>query len=209
MRNSIQNLEPFSLPHRIGVVGFTLLELVISVSIIGIIILLVGNAMRLGFRSVDSGEKKIQSLERIRASLKTIDSQIQSSIPFIAEESESLFYFKGEKGFLKFPTNYSVFGGQRGYVVATYRVASDDYRRKSLYLSENVSDIKEEKETKLLDGFDEIYFEYHHRNLLTGEEKWIEDWIDISSIPEKIRLTLVQGTKSFSFIIPLRARSPK
>src|SRR3989304_6144706 len=44
--------------------GFTLLELLISIVMLGIMILIVTGAMRLGFRSVDAGEKKAESLER-------------------------------------------------------------------------------------------------------------------------------------------------
>jgi general secretion pathway protein J len=61
--------------------GLTLLELIISITIIGIIILIITGAMQLSFRSVESGEKKIEALERMRSSLAVIDSQIQSEIP--------------------------------------------------------------------------------------------------------------------------------
>src|SRR5512136_1554467 len=61
--------------------GFTLLELMISITLIGIIAVIIAGAMRLGYRSVDAGERKIESLERMRVSLTLIDSQIQSEIP--------------------------------------------------------------------------------------------------------------------------------
>src|SRR3989337_1653647 len=57
--------------------GFTLLDLIISITIIGIMVLIIAGATRLGFRSVDAGEKKIESLERMRSSLSLISSQIQ------------------------------------------------------------------------------------------------------------------------------------
>ena len=61
--------------------GFTLLELIISITLLGIIVLVTVGAMRLGSRSVDSGEKRIASLERIKSSLNIIESQIQSEVP--------------------------------------------------------------------------------------------------------------------------------
>ncbi len=37
--------------------------------------------MRLGYRSLDKGEKKAEALERFRVSLNLMDAQIQSGIP--------------------------------------------------------------------------------------------------------------------------------
>jgi len=187
--------------------GFTLLELLISITIIGVIVLMVGSAMRLGFRSVSSGEKKVQSLARMRASLEIIDSQIQSSIPLVRPEGKTLFYFKGTKESLQLSSNYSIWRLQRGFIIASYRVMPDEHSKKSLYVSEHIIGIKEKRDAKLLEGFDEIYFEYFYKDPLEGEEKWIVEWTDDSLIPKKVRLNLINGAKRFSLIIPIRARS--
>src|SRR3989337_2471377 len=68
--------------------GFTLLELLISIVMLGIIMVILVGALRLGFRSVESGEKKIESFERMRVSLSIIDSQIQSQIPLTYQNEE-------------------------------------------------------------------------------------------------------------------------
>lgn len=187
--------------------GFTLLELIISVTIIGIIVLMVMGAMRLGFRSVSSGEKKMESFERMRASLTIIDSQIQSGIPVTyIEDGDLKYYFKGQRGLLQLSTNYSLWDRQRGYVVVTYRVVSDVSGKKSLYASENIIGIKDKREVKLLDGFDEMYFEYFYKDPIDGKEKWVEEVKYNLYIPEKVRLHIVDGTKRLSINIPVRAR---
>ena len=61
--------------------GFTLLELLISLVMIGVIALIIAGAIRLGVRSVSKAEEKIDFLERTRASFHIIDSQIQSQVP--------------------------------------------------------------------------------------------------------------------------------
>jgi len=50
--------------------GFTLLELLISLVMIGMIAIIISSAMRLGIRAVSTGETKIDHLERTRASLR-------------------------------------------------------------------------------------------------------------------------------------------
>lgn len=207
MRNSIIINFKFLIfkPRRDG---FTLLELIITITIIGIIVSIVAGAMRLGFRTVSSGEKKMESLQRMRSSLTIIDSQIQSGIPVTyMEEGDLKYYFRGQKGLLQQSTNYSLWDRQRGYVVVTYRVASDDFGKKSLYASENVIGIKDKREVKLLDGFDEIYFEYFYKDQVEGKNKWIEEWTYNLFLPEKVRLHIVDGGKRVSIIIPMRVRS--
>ena len=118
--------------------GFTLLELLLSVSLIVIITAIVGGAIRLGYRSSDSGEKKIDSLERLRMSFRIIDAQLQSEIPLTREgENGREFYFKGNEKSLQFSTNYSVWDGRRGYILASYRIEPDGYGKQVMHISEN------------------------------------------------------------------------
>lgn len=187
--------------------GFTLLELVISITIIGIIVLIIAGATRLGFRSVDAGEKKIESLERMRSSLWLIDSQIQSEIPLTFDEGGSRkFYFKGGRDLLQFATNYSLTGGERGYVLAAYRVVPGDRGKPVLYLTESGIGMTTGTETRLLDVFDEISFEYFYKDPTTEQGSWVQQWTEETAMPEKIRVHFVEGTKDLALIIPMRSR---
>jgi general secretion pathway protein J len=187
--------------------GFTLLELLISIVILGIIILIVAGAMRLGFRSIDAGEKKAESLERFMSSLNIIDSQIQSLLPLTSNEEGTVnSNFTGNRESLQFSTNYSIWGVQEGYVTVSYDVSSEDTGKPVLYATENIVGTEDSRETKLLDSFDEIYFDYFYKDPTEEEGKWIEEWTDDENLPEKIRLHLVTGQRDFSLIIPVRVR---
>jgi general secretion pathway protein J len=191
--------------------GFTLLELLISILILGIIIVIVAGAMRLGFRSVDAGEKKAESLERFMSSLNIIDSQIQSLLPLTSneegnEEGSVNSNFTGSKESLQFSTNYSIWGVQKGYVTVSYDVSSEDTGKPVLYATENIMGTEDSRETKLLDSFDEIYFDYFYKDPTEEEGKWVEEWTDATTLPEKIRLHLVTGQRDLSLIIPVRVR---
>ena len=186
--------------------GYTLLELLLSISLIVIIITIVGGAIRLGYRSSDAGEKKIDLLERLRTSFRTIDVQLQSEIPLTHEgENGREFYFKGDEKSLQFSTNYSVWDGRRGYVLALYRIEPDGYGKQVMHLSENTIGLEGKRETRLFDNLDDIYFEYFNKDT-SNEDKWISRWTETNDIPQRVRVHLVQGTKKFSIIIPMRAR---
>lgn len=191
--------------------GFTLLELMISIVLLSVIILIIFSAARLGFRSIDIGGKKIEGLERNRNSMNIINAQVQSMAPltYTAPNAKNPRpnYFKGDGGHLQFSTNYSIWGGERGHVVVSYRVESDNNGKQGLYAAENTVGVEDYKETKLLDSLEKLSFEYFYKGPTDEKGGWIEEWTDDTAIPVKIRLNIIIGRSDISMIIPMRANS--
>jgi prepilin-type N-terminal cleavage/methylation domain-containing protein len=186
--------------------GLTLLELMISIVLVGTILLIVSGAMRLGYRSVDSGEKKVESLERFRSSLAIISAQLQSGMPLVSREDVSRrYYFNGAADSLRIATNYSIWGGQKGHVIVEYRVETDGNGIQSLIAGENMVGAEKKNETLLLQGFNAIFFEYFFKDATAPEGRWANEWTEKTKLPVKIRLRLIQGRKEVSMIIPVRA----
>ena len=188
-----------------GSSGFTLLELMISFVIIGIIVVIIASAMKLGLQAVDKGENKIDSLERIRTSMNIVESQIQSMTPLTYDDNgEKKRYFAGAADSLQFSTNYSIWGGERGYAVVSYTVETDGDGKQTLKASENVVGMENSREATLMKSFDKIYFEYFYKGPTDEKGKWVEKWDDDINFPEKMKLHLVYGGSDFSMIIPIR-----
>jgi general secretion pathway protein J len=188
--------------------GFTILELTISISLIGLIVLIILGALRLGYRSIESGEKRIEYLERIRSSFNIIDSQIQSYSPLTYEDQgEKKYYFQGKRGLMQFSTNYSVWGGEKGYVVATYTVTPAENGKQILYVTEHIVGLESTREAKLFDHFDAIYFEYFSRDPIEQIGTWVDEWTKQDNVPEKVKIHFIEGPKDLTLIIPLRIKS--
>ncbi|MGD0884288.1 MAG: prepilin-type N-terminal cleavage/methylation domain-containing protein [Thermodesulfovibrionales bacterium] len=202
-----QRLNTARAPLRGSREGFTLLELMVSMAVLGLIVLIVAAAMKLGFRSVEAGEKRMDSIERTRASLTLIEYQIQSEIPLFVNDNGTLkSSFTGDKTSLQFFTNYSIWGGEKGYVSVSYSVESDSAGKKILSVSENIIGVSNSAETRLLNGYDDIFFEYFYKDPTEEEGQWVEKWPDDTSIPDKVRIHLVNGYKDYTLIVPMRAR---
>jgi len=185
--------------------GFTLLELIISITLVAIIVLIVAGAASLGYRSFSTGERKLNAIERLRASLIIIDAQIQSGVPLTLEDGGvKQYYFVGEQDSLKFSTNHSIWGGQRGYVIVNYRVEADNQGKRTLFASEYKIGMENQKETKLLEGFNEITFDYFRQDVTEEEGEWVTQWVDEEMMPTKIRLNLARGSTSLAYIMPVR-----
>ncbi len=184
--------------------GYTLLELLISMSLLVLILVIAIGAMRLGSRSVAAGEKKMDAQERIRTVLSTMDAQIQSHIPLTyQEEGNKKYYFRGDKKNLRFSTNYSIWNGRNGYVIVTYKVEGDPDGREVLSASEQVPGIEGLRETRFMEA-SLISFEYFLKDPSEEQGKWVEMLSDGLAIPEKIRVRVTQGTKQLSLVYPVR-----
>jgi len=187
--------------------GFTLLELMISIVLVTIIVILLGSSMRVGYRSLERGEEKAESMERFRVSLRLLDSQLQSGLPLtIKEDGLNRSVFVGRRDRMTIASNRSLFRGGRGYVIASYRVESDTNDKRTLFVQETTIGFDKGEETKLLEGFDEIRFEYYQVDDMKGEGRWVEEWTDETRFPGKVKLHLGQGTRRFSLIIPVHVK---
>src|SRR5512147_2246227 len=132
-------MKVFGLDYR-GQSGFTLLELLISITLLGLIVLITAGALRAGYRSTEQGQNKIEALERFRTSLNIIESQVQSACIIKKKAGSELdldvFQLKGERTKLQFRSLYSLWGGARGPVSVIYEIRDEAGRGKTLYVSE-------------------------------------------------------------------------
>jgi general secretion pathway protein J len=187
--------------------GFTLLEVLVSIALITLIVAIVGASMRMGYRSIEKGENKATALERFKVSLSLMDAQIQSAMPLKTTDDEiNRYLFEGKKDSLKFASNYSLMGGQRGYALVAYNVQTDVDNKHALFIQENTVGMENQKEIKLLEGLDDIHFEYFFKEPTAEEGQWVEEWTDTTAMPEKVRIHLAWGNKQISLIVPMRTR---
>jgi prepilin-type N-terminal cleavage/methylation domain-containing protein len=96
--------------------GFTLLELILSLAIVGIIIALGLGAIRLGISARDVGERKVDTYQRLRIITEQLTQKLQSTYPvFVTQKGGSaiaqslsslkrIMAFEGESNSLRFVT---------------------------------------------------------------------------------------------------------
>ena len=96
--------------------GFTLLELILSLAIVGIIIALGLGGIRLGISARDVGERKVDTYQRLRIITEQLTQKLQSTYPvFVIQKdvssaaqklasSKRIMAFEGESNSLRFVT---------------------------------------------------------------------------------------------------------
>ena len=186
--------------------GFTLLELLISLTLLVVIVVITMGAMQLGSRSVAAGEKKMNDRERFRTVLSLIEAQIQSQLPLTYEEAgKRRYYFRGDETTLRFSTSHSIWSGRRGYVIVDYRVEADDSGKEVLSASEQIPGIEGRWNTPLLEAKG-ISFDYFYRDPTEEKGEWVGVLPEGPVIPEKIRFRLTRGEKTLALVFPVRVR---
>jgi general secretion pathway protein J len=187
--------------------GFTLIELLIAIVILGVLTVIVGGALRLGYSSINKGERRAERLERFRATLLIVEAQMESAVPVTyVEDAETKPYFEGRRDELTIATNYSVWGARRGYVLARYRVEQDTGGKVALIVSETPIGAEKASEFRLVEGFDEIYFEYMGEDATDSTSEFSDDWDNDLELPQQIRMTLVRGGETMTRVMRLRVR---
>jgi prepilin-type N-terminal cleavage/methylation domain-containing protein len=191
--------------------GFTLLELLISMTLFLLVIVIVGGALRLGFRSIGAGERRIDTLERFRSSYGIVMNQLQSSAPLTYDDEDGAkkFYLKGDATHLQFASNQSIWGGEQGCVVVSYRLEPGNENKLILYASERSIDKEEVQEIKLFDDLKTLSFSYFGREATEEDGKWTDEWSDNTKYPEQIKVNLSRDGGEGKLLIPLYARMKK
>ncbi len=190
--------------------GFTLLELLVSITLLALIVILLGGAMRMGFRAIDAGERRMDALERYRTSFEILTAQLQSAAPLTYEEDGGKrYYMKGDGKSLRFATNRSIWGEDRGCVIVSYRLEADEGGRLALYASERPVGMEGTREIRLFDDLKSLSFSYFATKAAEEKAEWTEEWSDGTRYPEQVQVRFVRGGGETKILAPLEARPKK
>jgi hypothetical protein len=175
-----------------------------------LVVVILGGALRLGFRSISAGEKKIDVLERFRSSFGIITNQLHSAIPLTYDEDGvKKYYLTGDAANLRFATSRSLWGREKGCVIVSYRLEAGAEGQRILYASERSAGSEEAQEVRLFDDLNSLSFSYFGREALEEDGKWTEEWPDNTRYPEQVRVNLSRDQGEAKLLIPLNARTKK
>ncbi|HRX69566.1 MAG: prepilin-type N-terminal cleavage/methylation domain-containing protein [Candidatus Competibacteraceae bacterium] len=178
--------------------GFTLLELVVAITLMGLVLVVLYSGLRLGLNGWESGERRAEATNRLRLTQEFLRRQLMQSITVrqITEERKSVVVFTGQPDKIEFVAPMLTQLGQGG--LYRVRVEASDHRlwiRWRPYLSDNSgadrgSDV--DKETVLLEGVTGIEWAYFgtERNYDPEPPRWRSEWTSSEQRPQLVRLNL-------------------
>jgi general secretion pathway protein J len=121
--------------------GFTLIEVLLALSILSIIMVLVLGALRIGVRAWEKGEDVLATQQRSRTVLDLLARQVTSaSVQMSIESKQPLVPFAGSTRALEFTSNLPLINRmQYGPVHVRYVIETDpNGKRRLLLFEENI-----------------------------------------------------------------------
>lgn len=110
--------------------GFTLLELLVSITVLALILVAVLGALQVGSRSWESGERRAEENQRTRTLFEALARELTALYPLRVKEGEKeVVVFRGQADSLEFATLPQSYGSEpRSFMVRIVRYAVEPDR---------------------------------------------------------------------------------
>ena len=204
-----------------GSAGFTLLEMIVSLTILAGIAAFLVVAFRLAGASIERGEAEAKEMARLRAGIAIFERSIRSADPSVLTvEDESMPYFFGESKRLRFlsaSSLSSVPGG--GFRLLCFfeaeRTAGGtgmSVADASPFRAEGVASWDGTEGARMfLPGATDVTFSYSPGPSEDGTWEWFEAWDirETTVLPRAVRVTFTtqseNGPLENAFVVPIMA----
>lgn len=176
--------------------GFTLLELLIGMVLLGLILTLLFGGLRLGARSWDSGDKRAEDSAQMRAIHGFLRRELSQVLPLRwKNEADTRLAFEGTTDALKFvaplPAQLSV-GGL--YLLGLELEDSDGTQRLIIKrtltdsAAKDFSGLEQSEKSVLADHVKKMTIAYFGAATAEGEPDWQTKWDDPQRLPLLVRI---------------------
>ena len=190
--------------------GFTLLELLISLSILSVVVVLIMGTFRIGVRAWEKGEADIDTQQSYRAALERLSQQITSvCVRKIYEGGRKPYYLIGSSKEMRFFSEVALIPhNEAGLTYVHYRIEETQpgsdlltvYETALNWLAEDeeIERPREEQFLALMAPVHSMRFSYLGHNQEDNDDQWQDSWEPDEMRPQfpsaiKIEITTKAG----------------
>lgn len=188
--------------------GFTLLEMLVGLTLLGVLLILVYSALNLGLRAWDAGDRQVSMAAHERIVQSFLRRELGQVFPVRWRGiAESRIAFEGGKQEIRFVTALNLGAAIKdgGLQWGHLYLADDDrdgVRRRSLFLRREAFDLMakdwdgldDAKPTRLVEGVSEMEISYLGLESDNAEPKWSKEWNNPLRVPLAIKIVLKTDT---------------
>jgi len=197
--------------------GFTLLELLVALTLFAVLSVLLFGALRFGMRATEAGTARLDRSSAVALAEGFLRRELADAQPLEKEaDGKRTIAFDGEPGsvsFTAFPPAYLAPGGWHVLRVALDRQGATGrlvvtWRR--VRADGDSGTVSPPGHAVLLDGVSSVAFGYFGATTEGERPQWHEHWQDASALPALVRLRIAfgDGKRVPDLIVSLRAADP-
>lgn len=173
--------------------GFTLIEILIGMTLLGIIMVLLFSAFRMGVKSWDSGEQRAIEINNILVVQTFLRARLMSAQPLIDDftDDEGEFSFVGTQQSLQFVSSLPA---RRGLKKFTLFIDADDDGALKIAVQPFFPTFDETESARddlvLLEAIENIELTYFGSDSFGEEAEWHDQWEDRDGLPQLVKLEI-------------------
>lgn len=188
--------------------GFTLLEMLIGLTLLGVLLILIYSALNMGLRAWDTGDRRASEASHQRIVQGFLRRELGQVFPVRWRGiAESRIAFEGAKTELKFVTALNLGaaireGGLQWGHLYLADDSEDGKRRQSLFLRRENFDLQAKdwnglegaKPTRLIEGVKSMELAYFGAENDTTDPKWADEWTHAQRVPLLVKIAIKTDT---------------
>ncbi len=189
--------------------GFTLVEVMVTLTVLGFILLMIFGAFRLGLSAWERGESTKEEFQKVRIISQLISQQIKSIVPYKIKTQKAegdYLAFEGKERSLRFVSALPIKAKQpEGFVYVVYEFKEGRgeqegrlilYEQRALNRDFFEDGLKENSGISLLEEVSNVRFEYYQEGDPDKNKKegWVEEWNakEAKEFPKALKMTILQ-----------------
>lgn len=178
--------------------GFTLIEMVVAMALLGTMMLLLYSGLTFGLRSWDAADTNGRRTADRRIAENFLRREIGETFPMRFKDPMTLrIAFEGKENRLRFASSRPAGISASGLALVGIEIEADDVKRtRNLVMRRAMPDddakdfapLEKGERTVLFEGVEGVVFEYFGSENDFSEPKWVEAWDFAGRIPQLIRV---------------------
>ncbi len=177
--------------------GFTLLELLISLTLLGLIAAVLFGGLRFGLRAADIGSERLDRSRELLLAQSFLRRQLGQAIPLARgrDQGQAVAWFDGGRDAIEFIAPMPAHLGLGGLYRVTLRTTGEPGSRRLTLVQrmfrpndEGASAATDGGITTLIDGIEGLRFDYYGAASPDDRPRWESEWTEMETLPELIRV---------------------
>jgi general secretion pathway protein J len=220
MRGCLQHIGCYRHSPRDLARGFTLIEVLIAMTLLSIMVVLLFGSLKICAQSWERGEKKIAEVNETAVVYNFFQQHLSAAKPLLNDftEEESKLSFQGDAQSLQFVSAFPASAGRAGMQLFSLGLRDEEPRAGRVDGAEiNVTltpffpitegEAWNEEEAVLIDHVSHFALSYFGSDQETGEGRWQDEWLNRDILPRLIKVQIEREEENFwpDMVIELKA----